>query len=216
MTPRPRRRLATTGLVLALAGPVAAVALAATVLEHRGRRLRHDGAGAPDVVVVLGAGLRGTAVTRVLDARLRAAVDVAGAVERDGRVPVVVVSGGQGPDEVIPESAAMRRRLLELGLLPDRILEEDAATSTRENLRFAREVLTEAATVTGAVDAAVAAAGPWTVVTSTFHLPRTALIARRAGIAIHPVGARSPAGRLPKALLREAAAIVTAPVRGGW
>ncbi len=212
MTPRPRRRLATTGLVLALAGPVAAVALAATVLEHRGRRLRHDGAGAPDVVVVLGAGLRGTAVTRVLDARLRAAVDVAGAVERDGRVPVVVVSGGQGPDEVIPESAAMRRRLLELGLLPDRILEEDAATSTRENLRFAREVLTEAATVAGAVDAA----GPWTVVTSTFHLPRTALIARRAGIAIHPVGARSPAGRLPKALLREAAAIVTAPVRGGW
>ena len=212
MTPRPRRRLATTGLVLALAGPVAAVALAATVLEHRGRRLRHDGAGAPDVGVVLGAGLRGTAVTRVLDARLRAAVDVAGAVERDGRVPVVVVSGGQGPDEVIPESAAMRRRLLELGLLPDRILEEDAATSTRENLRFAREVLTEAATVAGAVDAA----GPWTVVTSTFHLPRTALIARRAGIAIHPVGARSPAGRLPKALLREAAAIVTAPVRGGW
>ena len=212
MTPRPRRRLATTGLVLALAGPVAAVALAATVLEHRGRRLRHDGAGAPDVVVVLGAGLRGTAVTRVLDARLRAAVDVAGAVERDGRVPVVVVSGGQGPDEVIPESAAMRRRRLELGLLPDRILEEDAATSTRENLRFAREVLTEAATVAGAVDAA----GPWTVVTSTFHLPRTALIARRAGIAIHPVGARSPAGRLPKALLREAAAIVTAPVRGGW
>ncbi len=137
---------------------------------------------------------------------------MAGAVERDGRVPVVVVSGGQGPDEVIPESAAMRRRLLELGLLPDRILEEDAATSTRENLRFAREVLTEAATVAGAVDAA----GPWTVVTSTFHLPRTALIARRAGIAIHPVGARSPAGRLPKALLREAAAIVTAPVRGGW
>ena len=65
MTPRPRRRLATTGLVLALAGPVAAVALAATVLEHRGRRLRHDGAGAPDVVVVLGAGLRGTALVRM-------------------------------------------------------------------------------------------------------------------------------------------------------
>ena len=198
--------LAGLALLAALVAPPAAVALAAGVLERRGRRLRADGTGAPEVIVVLGAGLRGTAVTPVLDARLRAAAEAAFAVDAAGGTPLIVVSGGQGPDEVIAESAAMRRRLMELGVLPDLVVEEDAATSTWENLSHTRDVVSR--------ERPAAAHGPWTVVTSAFHLPRTALLARRLGIAVRLVGAHSPRHRLPKALAREAAAVLTSRFRG--
>ncbi len=53
----------------------------------------------------------------------------------------VVVSGGQGSDEVISEAQCMRDYLVEKGISPERIFMEDKSTSTEENLKFSREII---------------------------------------------------------------------------
>ncbi|MGL5020807.1 MAG: YdcF family protein [Mycoplasmatales bacterium] len=53
----------------------------------------------------------------------------------------IIVSGGQGPDEDFHESVIMRNYLVENGINQDRIILEDKATSTWENLKFSKELI---------------------------------------------------------------------------
>ncbi len=54
---------------------------------------------------------------------------------------IAVVSGGQGTDEPITESECMYRELVMLGIDPNRIWEEEEATSTWENLNFSLDLI---------------------------------------------------------------------------
>ncbi len=92
-----------------------------------------------DAVVVLGAGIKGEQISRTLKNRL----DVAIEYYRKNPNAVIVVTGGQGHDEVIPESLAMQRYLLSQGIPESSILKEDKSTSTDENFRFAKQILDE-------------------------------------------------------------------------
>ena len=85
-----------------------------------------------DYIIVLGAKVDPWGPSRALDDRLRAAYGYLQAYP-DCKA---VVTGGQGPDEPMSEGDCMAQWLQDKGVDPSRILVEDTATDTRENLRF--------------------------------------------------------------------------------
>ena len=104
---------------------------------------------------------------------------------------VVIVSGGQGSNEVISEAEGMKKYLVEAGIQPDRILMEDQSVNTSENLKFSKELL-------DSVDSTVV------VVTNDFHVFRSVRIARKNGYhAVEGLSAGSYPLMLPNNLVRE-------------
>lgn len=90
-----------------------------------------------DAVIVLGAGIRGETPSAPLALRLDKALEYA----NKNKEAVIVVSGGQGYQEDITEALAMERYLIKMGLSADRIIKEEKATNTYENLSFSKEIL---------------------------------------------------------------------------
>ena len=90
-----------------------------------------------DAIIVLGAGIHGESLSITLRNRLDAAVEY---YEKNPDC-VIVVSGGQGPQEDITEALAMKRYLLEKDIPFEKILEEGMSTSTAENFGFSKEIL---------------------------------------------------------------------------
>lgn len=92
-----------------------------------------------DALIVLGCGLRGSVPSGNLADRLDAAIDY------NSKNPhaLIVVSGGQGPQEDCTEAEAMYKYLVERGVPAESILMEDRATSTNENYKFSKEILDE-------------------------------------------------------------------------
>ena len=88
-------------------------------------------------VIVLGACVRGTRVTRSLAFRLKRAAEYAQAHPDC----MLVVSGGQEPGEDITEAQAMSSWLVKHGIGRERILLEDRSVNTRENLLFSKEII---------------------------------------------------------------------------
>lgn len=172
---------------LALAGVGAYLALAVFLAVAGGGSAA---VGDEQALVVLGAGLRGDVISRVLRYRLDAAYEFAVA---HPDLPVVV-TGGQGPGETRTEAAAMREYLLEKGLPPQRVLLEDRSTSTQENLSFALQVLA----ANGYPDVRTLA-----VVTNRFHCYRARLIAARQGLVAHTVAAGINWAAVPSCYARE-------------
>lgn len=120
-----------------------------------------------DCVIVLGCQVRGETPGNMLLRRLNKALEV---LESSPNA-VCVVSGGQGKGEDISEAEAMKLWLAQRGISEERILCEDRATSTEENLRFSAEVIAENGI-----------SGNITVVTSEFHQFRAHIYAKRAGL----------------------------------
>lgn len=90
-----------------------------------------------DYIIVLGAKVDPWGPSRALDDRLRAAYAYLEAYP-DGKA---VVTGGQGPDEVMSEGECMRDWLIEKGVDPERVIAECEASDTRENLRFSCDLV---------------------------------------------------------------------------
>ncbi|MFF9147784.1 YdcF family protein [Streptomyces sp. NPDC014861] len=158
-------------------------------------RLRRD-AG---FVVVLGSGLiGGRRVPPLLASRLdRGREMYERLAERGGPTPpLLVVSGGRGPDEEVPESHAMAAYLVERGFPEDRIVREDRSRNTEENLLFSRELMEAERPGAGCV-----------IVTNNFHAFRAALMARKAGVDGQVVGSPTAKYFWPSATIREFAAV---------
>jgi uncharacterized SAM-binding protein YcdF (DUF218 family) len=155
--------------------------------------------GGADFVVVLGSGLRPDGgVPPLLANRLERAREVWAAVDRRAGEfrPLLIVSGGQGDDERVPEASAMASYLIARGFPADRLLVENQSRSTEENLLFSKAIMDELRPGARA-----------TVVTSDFHAFRAALLARRLGIRGQVTGARVAGYYRPSAVLREFAAV---------
>lgn len=88
--------------------------------------------GKLDYVVVLGAGLIGDQVTPLLASR----IDKGIAIYQKHPGCKLIMSGGQGPDEIIAEGQAMANYALEKGVPAEDILIENQSTNTEENLKF--------------------------------------------------------------------------------
>ncbi|WP_198428494.1 YdcF family protein [Nocardia bovistercoris] len=150
-----------------------------------------------DAIVVHGCGLDGGRVPPLLASRLDLALEVYRAEIAAGSGPSIVTSGGKGDDEKVAEAEAMSAYLMEAGIAPEAVLHEDRSVDTRENLLFTKELLT----VRGSSARMV-------LVTSDFHVLRTAILARQLDMDAEVVGARTALYYLPAAILREFAALV--------
>lgn len=148
-------------------------------------------------IVVLGAGVPGGRVTPLLAGRLDRALKLYRRAAAKGASPLVVASGGQGPDEPASEAEVMANYLRERGIPDEALLEERESTSTWENLRLSSALLAERG-VTGRL----------LVVTSSYHVPRAAILSRRAGLKADVRGGRTAWYFVPNAFLREFAALL--------
>ncbi|MFJ8546869.1 YdcF family protein [Streptomyces sp. NPDC093586] len=151
-----------------------------------------------DYIVVLGSGLvGGERVPPLLAGRLDRAHAVYDAqVARGGR-PVLITSGGQGPDETLPEAHAMADYLSARGVPAENLLREAESATTEENLRNSKTLMD-------------ARGGGYrcAIVTSDFHAFRAAITARGMGIDGHVLGAPTASYFRPSATMREFAAVV--------
>lgn len=92
-----------------------------------------------DALIVLGCAVHGETPSPTLYRRLENAVIYA----NKNPNALIVVSGGQGPQEKISEAEAMSRYLKEKGISADRIILEDKSTSTNENFKYTKEILSK-------------------------------------------------------------------------
>ena len=150
-----------------------------------------------DFVVVLGSGLIGSRVPPLLASRLDRGQQVYERALRRGRSPRIVTSGGQGPNEDVPESDAMAAYLVEHGVPEDQILREDRSTNTWENLTFSRDLMVQLRPQYRCL-----------IVTNNFHAFRAALTARKAKVNGQVIGSPTAAYYWPTATIREFVAIL--------
>ena len=89
---------------------------------------------------MLGSGLiNGEIVPPLLQARINKAIQFYKAQNRATlNPPKIVMSGGQGPDELLPESVAMKMYALTQGIPDDDILVEAHSKHTRKYAFFQR------------------------------------------------------------------------------
>ena len=156
-----------------------------------------------DYMVVLGAKVRETGPSVSLWDRIYGAANYM-MVNPD---VIAVVSGGQGSDEPMTEGQAMFDELVALGIAPERIWIEDKATSTRENINFALDLIEEK---TGTRPDTLG------VVSSEYHLFRSSLFARDCGVDFVGIpAATSRPSQLINHLMREVAGVWQYLILGG-
>ena len=162
--------------------------------------VRHEPRKEQDYLIVLGCGLRkdGTP-TPLLAGRVDRALRFYRAqLEETGKAPVFITSGGQGPNEVVSESASMKAYLMEQGVPEAHILEEDRSRTTYENMQFSKGIIQA-----GKPDAKVAFA------TTNYHVFRSGLMARRVKLPAEGMGAKTKWYFWPNAAVREFVGLLT-------
>ena len=161
---------------------------------------RHEPDKDKDFLIVLGCALKkdGTP-TPLLQGRLDRAIDFySKQKERTGKELVFITSGGQGADEVIPESSAMKRYLIEHGIPEERIIEENQSTSTYENMLYSKDKIWE-----------IDPEGKVAFSTTNFHVFRSGLFARRVKMRAVGMGADTKWYFWPNAAVREFIGLLT-------
>lgn len=153
-----------------------------------------------DYLIVLGAGLLdGDRVSPLLQNRITAAVNFNNKQLTKNHSPVTyIMSGGQGPDEKIPEAIAMKNTAIAMGIDPAQILVEDRSRNTLQNMEFSKYILTENYGSQNFKSM---------FVTNNFHTFRAGLLAKEAGLDANGIGAKTKFYFLPNAILREFAAV---------
>lgn len=142
-----------------------------------------------DAVIILGAGLKGKNLSLTLKNRLDKGLEYA---ERNKNAKIIV-TGGQGHGEDITEAEAMRLYLISKGIDEDRIISEDKATSTYENLMFSSAFLSKGDRVV--------------IITDGFHIFRSVSMAKMFDLVPTHMHSKSYRPQLPLNFIRELAAV---------
>ena len=129
--------------------------------------------GKLDYVVVLGAGLIGDQVTPLLASRIEKGI----AIYQKHPGSKLIMSGGQGPDELMAEGQSMANYALEKGVPAEDILIENQSTNTEENLKFSFALMKSGSR--------------FALVTNYYHVFRALLLARKLKIKCIGYGART-------------------------
>ncbi len=146
-------------------------------------------------VIVLGCGIRGERVSVGLAKRL----DKAYEYYTKKPEALIIVSGGQGPQEDIPEALAMKRYLVEKGVPEEQIIMEDKSTSTITNFRNSYAIMEEKGLSASSV----------IFVTNAYHVYRAANYAKDEGfLEISHLGTDIIWYTVPMNYMREMLAIV--------
>ena len=124
-------------------------------------------------IVVLGAGLLGKKVTPLLASRINRGIEI----YHKNPDSKLIMSGGQGPDEEIPESHAMAAYAEEHGAPKSDIIIEDRSKSTNQNLKFSHQLMKPNST--------------FCIVTNSYHVYRALVLAKRQGLQCIGYGAKT-------------------------
>ena len=124
-----------------------------------------------DYILVLGAGLsNGTTPSLILQDRLDATIKY---IEGND-TGYIVLSGGQGVDEDLPESHAMSKYLQDRGVSRERIIIEDESRDTNQNFKFSKKKIEEHSNKS--LDEVNVK-----IITTDFHAFRSSILAKRNG-----------------------------------
>lgn len=129
--------------------------------------------GKLDYVVVLGAGLIGDKVTPLLASRIEKGI----AIYQKQPGCKLIMSGGQGPDELMAEGQAMADYALEQGIPAEDIVIENQSTNTEENLKFSYALMKPGSR--------------FALVTNYYHVFRALLLAQQLKIKCIGYGAKT-------------------------
>ena len=124
-------------------------------------------------IVVLGAGLLGKKVTPLLASRINRGIEI----YHKNPDSKLIMSGGQGPDEEIPESHAMAAYAEEHGVPKSDIIIEDRSKTTNQNLKFSHQLMKPNST--------------FCIVTNSYHVYRALVLAKRQGLQCIGYGAKT-------------------------
>ena len=163
------------------------------------RAARHRPAPDKDYIIILGCWFRPDGSLPPL---LRGRADQALAFwrsqkEQTGKEARFIPSGGQGRNESMPEGEAVRRYLLAQGIEDRLILPENASVNTFQNMRNSLQIIRN----TGPESRTVFA-------TSSYHVFRSGLWARQAGLSAEGVGSPTKWWFWPNAFMRETAGLL--------
>lgn len=135
-----------------------------------------------EYAVVLGAQIHGTEPSRTLRERL----DVGLRYLQENPDGILIVSGGQGSDETLPEAEVMYRYLERQGADLSRVYREAESHNTRQNLENSAAI---------ARSLGIDPTAP-TIITSEYHLCRARYIAKTLGMEPSGVGSKTTPGIL--------------------
>ncbi|EUJ31992.1 hypothetical protein MFLO_07377 [Listeria floridensis FSL S10-1187] len=151
-----------------------------------------------DFIIVLGSGLIGERVPPLLASRLDKATSFFWQqADKKGKHATIIVSGGQGADELTSEANAMRKYLIEKGIPENYIIMEDQSVNTLQNMQFSKAKMDAIMERYNSI-----------FTTNNFHLFRASLYARKAGLKSQGIGSKTAFYYMPSALFREFIAIV--------
>jgi len=131
------------------------------------------------LIMVLGAGIFSEEVTTLLAARLDKALSV---YHSQRTKPIIIVSGGQGPDEPISEALAMKRYLIAHNVPENHIFMENQSTNTRTNFLYSKSI----------IHSMMPTSSQMLCVTSQFHVLRALKFAKKAHLSFDGIGSRTP------------------------
>ncbi len=129
-----------------------------------------------DYIIVLGAGLNGEIPSPILRDRLDKTIEVAKLIPDI----YIIVCGGKSPGEDIEEAIAMKQYLCNRGVKPGRIITEEESRNTDENISNAAKIIEQQ---NGGREVLI--------VTSSFHMMRSKLIAKRYQLNSHSAAVTS-------------------------
>lgn len=135
------------------------------------KNARTDADAGRDYLIVLGAAVYGDDPSPSLTRRLQGTLDYMEKYPDS----VAIVSGGQGKGENVSEAECMYTWLTERGVDPERLIMEDRATSTSENLQFSFDIIRSRGTDPE---------GHTAVLSSPYHLYRAKQMAKRMGVQV--------------------------------
>lgn len=118
-----------------------------------------------DYIIVLGAGIKGEQVPPLLASRIDKGIEI---LKKNPKA-LVIMSGGQGKGEDIPEGEAMARYAINKGIDESKIIIEDKSTNTKENLLFSSKLMIKESPRVG-------------LVTTSYHVFRALILAKDLGI----------------------------------
>lgn len=154
-----------------------------------------------DYLIVLGSGLlNGETVTPLLAGRIDAALAFANQQQaRTGKQPLLIMSGGQGQDEKMPEAVAMANYALSQGVPKAAIITEENSKTTLQNLKYSKALMDERSQGKPYQSA---------FVSNDYHIFRAGLFAKKVGLNSDGIGSRTARYFLPNAFIREFVAII--------
>lgn len=148
-----------------------------------------------DYLVILGAGLRGEVPSTALFQRLYTSLEY---IKINPNVKIVV-TGGKGSGESIPEAEAMKRFLIKHGVSEDLILKEEKSTNTFENMKFTSDIVNKLEKKDNI---------KITIVTNNFHVLRAKFLAQRQGLKAYGYPAPLHPMLIPTCFAREYLAVI--------